>query len=88
MDEKELRKFVREVAGETKCNIVVADFAVAVARKAVAAEREACAKVCEELRGIGTMSNGEDAAAEFAEAIRERSNAALTRATPNGGASG
>lgn len=43
MTDEELRNFVREVAEETKGNIVVADFAVSVARKAVAAERQACA---------------------------------------------
>ena len=35
-------------------------------------EREACAKVCEELRGLATKDNGDDAAQDFADSIRER----------------
>lgn len=41
---------------------------------AISEEREACAKICEELKGVGTKSNGEDVATEFAAAIREKNS--------------
>lgn len=78
MDENEIRKFVREVAEETKGNIVVADFAVAVAMKAIAAEREACATVAEEFED--DMGYGK--AQKIADAIRMRSNANVTGLAP------
>jgi hypothetical protein len=48
MTNEELRKFVHEVADETKGNITIANFAIAVAMKVVAAEREALRKAITE----------------------------------------
>lgn len=72
MDEKELREIVRKVAEETRGNIVVSDFAISVARRAVEIEREACAKVCESLFDMNDDSC--DEAEKCAAAIRMRSN--------------
>lgn len=72
MTDEELRKFVREVADETKGNIVVADFAVAVARKAATAEHQACLSA---VKGVMVTDHGLNKWKRCVSAIEKRSNA-------------
>jgi hypothetical protein len=87
MDELEILKIAHETDPSFTARTYYADI-LKFAKAIAAAEREACAKLAE------TPVSGEqdditmEAKDRVAAAIRERSNAKLTGATPNGGASG
>ena len=77
MNDEELKKLVDEVAAASgysglDMGTMYGKFAFDVAQRAVLAEREACAKVCEKpinIAGTNVVAN------KFADAIRMRSNA-------------
>jgi hypothetical protein len=73
MDNKKLLKIVAEAAGFDSV-IGISPFMMRIAELAAAAEREACAKVCEDTTAAWTQPVYNGACMDCAAAIRARGN--------------